>query len=306
VEKLGGVVSVDSAVDVGTTFRMVLPLTLATFRGVLVRVAEHLFVLPTTAVARVLHVTPADIKTVANRDTLELDGQAVALVQLAEVLELPRSPITGAAVDSVAVVVLTAAEQRIAFCVDAVLDEQEVLVKRLGPQLQRVRNIAGATVLGTGHVVPVLNVLDLVKSAIQSSATGKNLAATPVETEEVGGKSVLVVEDSITARMLLKNLLEAAGYRVRTAVDGVDALAQLRHGAVDVVVSDVDMPRMNGFDLTMQLRGDKKFADVPVVLVTGLESREDRARGLAVGANAYLVKSSFDQSDLLEVLRGLV
>jgi two-component system, chemotaxis family, sensor kinase CheA len=305
VEKLGGVVSVDSAVDVGTTFRMVLPLTLATFRGVLVRVAEHLFVLPTTAVARVLRVTPADIKTVANRDTLELDGQAVALVQLAEVLELPRSPITGAAVDSVAVVVLTAAEQRIAFCVDAVLDEQEVLVKRLGPQLQRVRNIAGATVLGTGHVVPVLNVLDLVKSAIQSSATGKNLAATPVETEEVGGKSVLVVEDSITARMLLKNLLEAAGYRVRTAVDGVDALAQLRSGAVDVVVSDVDMPRLNGFDLTMQLRGDTKFADVPVVLVTGLESREDRERGLAVGANAYLVKSRFDQSDLLEVLRRL-
>jgi two-component system, chemotaxis family, sensor kinase CheA len=305
VEKLGGVVSVDSAVDVGTTFRMVLPLTLATFRGVLVRVAEHLFVLPTTVVARVLRVTPADIKTVANRDTLELDGQVVALVQLAEVLELPRSPITGAAVDSVAVVVLTAAEQRIAFCVDAVLDEQEVLVKRLGPQLQRVRNIAGATVLGTGHVVPVLNVLDLVKSAIQSSATGKNLAATPVETEEVGGKSVLVVEDSITARMLLKNLLEAAGYRVRTAVDGVDALAQLRSGAVDVVVSDVDMPRLNGFDLTMQLRGDTKFADVPVVLVTGLESREDRERGLAVGANAYLVKSRFDQSDLLEVLRRL-
>jgi two-component system, chemotaxis family, sensor kinase CheA len=179
------------------------------------------------------------------------------------------------------------------------------LVKRLGPQLQRVRNIAGATVLGTGHVVPVLNVLDLVKSAIQSSATGKNLAATPVETEEVGGKSVLVVEDSITARMLLKNLLEAAGYRVRTAVDGVDALAQLRSGAVDVVVSDVDMPRLNGFDLTMQLRGDTKFADVPVVLVTGLESREDRERGLAVGANAYLVKSRFDQSDLLEVLRRL-
>ncbi len=306
VEKLGGVVSVDSAVDVGTTFRMVLPLTLATFRGVLVRVAERLFVLPTTAVARVLRVTPADIKTVANRDTLELDGQAVALAQLAEVLELPRSPATGAAVDSVPVVVLTAAEQRIAFGVDAVLDEQEVLVKRLGPQLQRVRNIAGATVLGTGQVVPVLNVRDLVKSAIQVSATARSPAAPPVETEDVGGKSVLVVEDSITARMLLKNLLEAAGYCVRTAVDGVDALGQLRHGAVDVVVSDVDMPRMNGFDLTTQLRGDTKFADVPVVLVTGLESREDRERGLAVGANAYLVKSRFDQSDLLEVLRRLV
>jgi two-component system chemotaxis sensor kinase CheA len=127
-----------------------------------------------------------------------------------------------------------------------------------------------------------------------------------MEPEASTRKSVLVVEDSITARMLLKNLLEAAGYHVRTAVDGIDALTQLRSAAVDIVVSDVDMPRMNGFDLTSKIRGDKQFADVPVVLVTALESRADRARGIEVGANAYLVKSSFDQSNLLEVIRRLV
>jgi two-component system chemotaxis sensor kinase CheA len=285
---------------------MLLPLTLATFRGVLVRVAAQLFVLPTTSVARVLRVTHADIKTVENRETLQLDGQAVAFVRLAEVLELPPRHASDAAVDSVPVVVLAAAEQRIAFGVDAVLDEQEVLVKRLGPQLRRVRNIAGATVLGTGQVVPVLNVLDLLKSAVRLSAAAMRPAVMPVQPEAARGKSVLVVEDSITARMLLKHLLEAAGYQVRTALDGVDGLMQLRSGPVDVVVSDVDMPRMNGFELTMQIRSDKKFADVPVVLVTALESREDRERGLAVGANAYLVKRSFDQSDLLEVLRRLV
>jgi two-component system, chemotaxis family, sensor kinase CheA len=181
-----------------------------------------------------------------------------------------------------------------------------LLVKRLGPQLRRVRNIAGATVLGTGLVVPVLNVLDLLKSVVRLSATAMRPAVMPVEPEAGRGKSVLVVEDSIIARMLLKNLLEAAGYQVRTALDGVDGLMQLRSGPVDVVVSDVDMSRMNGFDLTMQIRSDKKFADVPVVLVTAFESREDRERGLAVGANAHLVKRSFDQSDLLEVLRRLV
>ena len=106
--------------------------------------------------------------------------------------------------------------------------------------------------------------------------------------------------------MLLKNLLEAAGYHVQTAVDGVDGLTQLRSGAVDIVVSAVDMPRMNGFDLTTKIRGDKKFAHVPVVLVTALESRADRERGIEVGANAYLVKGSFDQSHLLEVLQRLV
>ena len=119
-------------------------------------------------------------------------------------------------------------------------------------------------------------------------------------------KSVLVVEDSITARILLKNLLEAAGYRVRTAVDGLDGLAQLRAGAVDIVVSDVDMPRMNGFELTLNMRADNKLAAVPVILVTTLASSADRERGSEVGANAYLVKSSFDQSNLLEVIQRLV
>jgi two-component system chemotaxis sensor kinase CheA len=179
-------------------------------------------------------------------------------------------------------------------------------VKRLGPQLLRVRNIVGATILGTGQVVPVLNVLDVLKSAVQASAAAVRSPDAPMKPEAAPRKCVLVVEDSITARMLLTDLLEAAGYQVKTAVDGVDGLAQLRGGGVDLVVSDVDMPRMNGFDLTMKIRGDKQCAEVPVVLVTALASHADRERGIEVGANAYLVKSSFDQSALLEVIRRLV
>jgi two-component system, chemotaxis family, sensor kinase CheA len=115
-----------------------------------------------------------------------------------------------------------------------------------------------------------------------------------------------VVEDSITARTLLRNILEAAGYEVATAVDGVDGFTRLRSGAFELVVSDVDMPRMTGFDLTAKIRSDPKLAEVPVVLVTALESREDRERGIEVGANAYIVKQSFDQSNLLEVIRQLI
>jgi two-component system chemotaxis sensor kinase CheA len=119
-------------------------------------------------------------------------------------------------------------------------------------------------------------------------------------------KSVLVVEDSITSRMLLKGILESAGYQVKTAVDGVEAFTFLRSERFDLVVSDVEMPRMNGFDLTERIRADKKLAELPVVLVTALETREDRERGIDAGANAYLVKSSFDQSNLLEAVRRLV
>ena len=114
------------------------------------------------------------------------------------------------------------------------------------------------------------------------------------------------MEDSITSRTLIKNILEMAGYRATTAVDGVDAFTQVRSGEFDMVVSDVDMPRMSGFELTAKIRADKKLGELPVVLVTALESREDRERGIEVGANAYIVKSSFDQSNLLEVIRRLI
>lgn len=306
VEKLGGAVSVETQPDGGTAFRLVLPLTLATFRGVLTRVNEHFFILPLTSVERVVRIERESIRTAENRETIQLNGHVVSLVRLGDALELPPKRPTGDSTDSMPAVVLGLAEKRIAFVVDEILNEQEVLVKSLGKQLSRVRNIAGATVLGTGQVVLVINVSDLMKSAVRLSATPIKQAAAPLEKEETEKKSVLVVEDSITARALVKNILEAAGYEVATAVDGVDGFTQLRSGQFDIVVSDVDMPRMSGFDLTAKIRGDKKLADLPVVLVTALESREDRERGIDVGANAYIVKSSFDQSNLLEVIRRLI
>ena len=115
-----------------------------------------------------------------------------------------------------------------------------------------------------------------------------------------------MAEDSITSRTLIKNILETAGYRAATAVDGADAFTQVRSGEFDLVVSDVDMPRMSGFELTAKIRADKKLGELPVVLVTALESREDRERGIDAGASAYIVKSNFDQSNLLEVIRRLV
>jgi two-component system chemotaxis sensor kinase CheA len=210
---------------------------------------------------------------------------------------------TGGSTSLLQVAVLGLAERRVAFLVEDVLQEQEVLTKPLGRQLSRVRNVAGATMLGTGRVVPILNVPDLLKSAVQISAAPGKRAAEAI-TEK--GKSVLVAEDSITARTLLKNILESAGYDVTTAVDGVDAFTALRTKEFELVVSDVDMPRMNGFALTAKIRGDKKLSELPVVLVTGLESREDREQGIDAGANAYIVKSSFDQSNLLEVVRRLI
>jgi two-component system chemotaxis sensor kinase CheA len=275
-------------------------------------VGEHLFILPTINVERAARVRKDEIGTVENRDTLHLAGQILSMVRLADALALPvhnKQPRPGKedADDPeghIPVVVVASGEKRIAFQVDEVVDEQQVLVKGLGRQLSRVRNIAGATILGSGKVVPVLNIPDLMKSAVAASVAAR--APADAGKAQARPERILVAEDSITARTLLKNILETAGYQVATAVDGVDAFTQLRSGEFDLVVSDVDMPRMSGFDLTVRIREDKKLGDLPVVLVTALESREDRERGIDVGANAYIVKSSFDQSNLLEVVRRLI
>ena len=204
---------------------------------------------------------------------------------------------------------LGAADKRIGFAVDEILSEQEVLVKNLGKPLLRVRNVAGATVLQTGTPAVILNVADLLKSAVRpGAAAGARAAAgaAPAATPEIHARRILVADDSVTSRMLLKNILESSGYQVATAVDGMDALTALKTREFDLVVSDVEMPRMDGFDLTSKIRADKKLAELPVVLVTALGSREHQERGIDVGADAYIVKSSFDQKNLLEVIRKLV
>ncbi|MGB8355752.1 MAG: hybrid sensor histidine kinase/response regulator [Chthoniobacteraceae bacterium] len=305
-EKLNGSLAIETAPGQGTTFRITLPLTLARFRGIVVRVEEHLFVLPTSNVERVARVAKEEVKTVGNRETIAFNGEAVSLVRLGDVLTLSRKTPADEHPGFQPAIVLVSAGQRIAFAVDEILYEQEVLVKTLPKQLGAVRNIAGATILGTGRVVPILSISDLMKSAVEASESGVGSPVVSARASDAKKKSLLVAEDSITSRTLLKNILESAGYDVQTAVDGIDAFTSLRSSHFDLVVSDVDMPRMNGFGLTAKIRADKKLAALPVVLVTALDSREDREHGIDVGASAYIVKSSFDQSNLLEVIRRLI
>jgi len=302
-EKLGGSVTVESRPEHGTAFRIVVPSTRATFRGILIESAGRKFVVPTLQVERVVLVTASEVKTVEGSETIAWGGCAVALVRLEAVLALP--PVESGIEPSAAapVLILGLGDQRIAFRVDAVLDELEVLVKPLSRPLSRVRHIAGATVLGSGHVAPILNVADLLNSARKPGGAASRVDY-PAKPENA--RAVLVAEDSITSRTLIKSILESAGYTVKTAVDGMEAFTRLRAEKFDLLVSDVEMPRLNGFDLTARVRADKKLAELPVVLVTALETREDRERGIEVGASAYLSKGSFDQSDLLEAVRRLL
>ncbi len=312
IAKLNGVISVESEAGKGSTFRIRLPMALATFRGIMVRVNGFLFILPTVNVEQVLRVEETDIKTVENHETIRIDSKIISLVDIGEVLGLPDHKHAGSDRKNtgieksakIRVVVLFSAEQRIAFKVDDILGEQQVLVKGLGKLLNRVRNISGATILGSGNVVPVLNISDLMKSSLHIKNRKSEVTDDELLVPETG--RILVAEDSITSRTLLKNILETAGYQVTTAVDGADAFTKARTGDFDIVVSDVDMPKMNGFELTAKIRSDKKLSEIPVVLVTALESREDCEHGIEVGADAYIIKSSFDQTNLLEIIKKLI
>ena len=309
-EKLNGRITVETEENRGTTFRLLLPMTLATFRGILVRMNEFMFILPTMNVERVLKVDPQEIKTIENHDTIRIDDQILSVADLGEALGLTEHKYTGSGKmepelensDQIRIVVLVSGEHHIAFRIDEVVDEQQVLVKSLGKLLRRVKNISGATILGSGKVVPVLHIPDLIKSALRSAEKPK----VHISQEKTTSKKILVADDSITSRTLIKNILETTGYMVTTAIDGTDAYTQARSNEFDLIVSDVDMPRMNGFELIVKIRNDKKLCELPVVLVTALESRDDRERGIEVGADAYIVKSSFDQVNLLEIIKKLI
>jgi two-component system chemotaxis sensor kinase CheA len=303
VERLGGRVRVESRVGAGTSVRMALPATIATFRGLLVAAGRRLFLLPHESVERAIRISDDEVRSVEGRETIAWDRQSLTLARLSALLELPEGEESLAPGGRHPCLILGPADARMALRVDEVLGDREVLVKELRPPLVRVRNVAGAGLLGTGEVALILRPADLLRSAREAVRP----PARPAGPEQKAGPgTVLVVDDSITTRTMEKNLLEAAGYEVRVAVDGVEAWAVLKSEKVDLVVSDVDMPRLDGFELTQKIRKDRELSDLPVVLVTALESREDKERGVDVGANAYVVKSSFDQSNLLEIIRRLV
>ena len=304
VERLGGSVSVHSVPGQGTAVTMTLPTTIATFHGLLVRVGGQLVLLPIEAVERALRVTALDMGRVGGMDVLQWEGRVVPAGSLGALLGrgAARAEVPG---PRPCLIVASGGEHG-ALLVDEVLGEREVLVKELEAPLVRVRHVAGAGLLGGGELALILRPGDLLRALRDTLPAAETAQPAEEQEQEVRQAAILVVDDSITTRTMEKSLFEAAGYRVQTATDGAEAWAALKSEPFDLVVSDVDMPRLNGFDLTTRIRSDPRLASLPVVLVTALESREDKERGIEVGANAYVIKSGFDQSKLLEIIRRLV
>jgi two-component system chemotaxis sensor kinase CheA len=309
VEALRGTVDVRSVSGKGTTFTLTLPMRLASSRGLLMRAAGETYAIPLNNILKIEACTPQEVISLEGQDTIRYGGEPLTLVRLSDVLELPPHGGGQENGDEILVVIVAAAERRMAFAIDELVGEQEMVIKSLGKQLSRVGGVAGATVLGNRQVVLVLNPSDLIKLAMRGKRRSVLDALVMDEsvTAERRQREILVVDDSITTRTLEKNILEAAGYTVRLATDGQEALSDITlAGVPDLIVTDVAMPRMNGFELTRHIKGDEHMGGTPVILVTSLDSDEDKARGIEVGADAYIVKSGFDQDNLLETIAQLI
>lgn len=301
LRSLNGSVTVDSVLGQGTCFTLSLPLTMSTDRGLMVRSGANTFAIPSASVERVLEVKSSQVLDVEASQVILLDGKPVPARDLGQILELPYEETL--AHDRLPVVVIAKGWQRVALLVDEIIGEREIVIKRLRPPLVSIRNVIGGTLTGSGKVIMVLNPSDIVTSAMQQGNLRRIVAK---QDREVVPFHILVVDDSITTRTLEKNALENHGYRVTVAVDGKLGWEAIQAERFDLVLTDVEMPNMNGFELTEQIKQSEKYRELPVVLVTSLASEADRRRGVEVGADAYIVKGQFETRKLLDIIKQLL
>jgi two-component system, chemotaxis family, sensor kinase CheA len=305
VERIHGRLDVEWEEGRGTTFVLACPPSPASIRAMLVVAGGHLVAIPTADIATAARMPAAAVQPAAGRDTVPTAEGPVPLVPLAALLgpAFGGRPTDG----KIPLVVVRSGERRLALAVDDLVAEQEIVLRPIPGREGRFPLLSGAAMLASGRVALVVDTASAVAAAGTAGGTtagGVRVSASPEGTPTK--HRVLVVEDSITTRTLEQSILEAAGYQVATAVDGVDGLAWLQGHACDLVVADVEMPRMDGLALCRAVRASSRLKRLPFVLITARESAEDRARGLEAGADAYLGKSSFDQQGLLETIRQLI
>lgn len=304
VTALRGTVSVTSQPGVGTRFVLSLPLTLSAFSALLMRVGTATFAVELENALRVLTLSADEIVPADGRHVVVVGQRQVPVIALAELLQMKEARAEGPAAGDLTAVLLADGLRQLAVLVDEIVGNHELVVKPLGERLDGVKFVTGAAVLPDGDLALTVSASALIAGFLRL-APG-SVARRPVETQQHATKRLLVVEDSMTTRLLVASVLEASGYTVEAAADGLGAWEVLEARDVDLVVSDVEMPRMDGILLTGKMRATARTRDIPVILLTARESDSDRLRGMQAGADAYLTKSAFDQAALLETIQRLL
>lgn len=305
VQSVGGRVHIHAKLGRGTSFQIELPVTLSVLRALVVDIAGEPYAFPHNRIDRVIRVARGELHSLENRQYFEVDGQNVGIVMARQVLQL-EGP--SAVNEDLLVVLLSERSARYGLVVDGLLGEQDLVVRPVDRRLGKVPNLNAAAILDDGSPVLIVDADDL-RQSIEKLLQGSRLQrADACSAPQVGRprKRVLVVDDSITVREVERQLLANQGYLVEVAVDGMEGWNLVREGRFDLVVSDIDMPRLNGLDLVRKIKADVRLHTLPVVIVSYKDREEDRLRGLEAGANHYLAKSSFHDDTLVQAVRELI
>lgn len=304
-QAVSGTVTLESDLGRGTRFLLRLPVTRSVMRAILVRIAGELFALPLARLDRIVVIPEDQALPVQGRAQIELEGDSIGLVWASDVL---GTTVAGPGRGSLAVLVIGAGDNRCGLVVDEIGGEEDLVVRPLDARLGMVPHLAAAAIRSDGSPILVIDAEDVWRSVKESLQGGRSLGVTPTRqaARESGRRRVLVVDDSITVREVERQLLSREGYEVTVAVDGKDGFNMLRSGRFDLLVTDVDMPRMTGIELIRAVRREASLAQLPIIIVSYKDREEDRLAGLEAGASAYLTKSSFQDDSLIRMVADLI
>ncbi len=301
IKQMGGLVDIDSEEGLGTTFSISLPLTLAITRALMVNVADETFALPLLSVQGVERISVSDVKALMAEEhpVYQWLGEDFRFMNLGHLIGL-QSELEQDDDQKLPLMMVRSGDYRAAIIVDGLLGSREVVVKPVGPQLSTLRGVAGATIMGDGSVVLILDLGILIRRTI----TREMMEVAPSRPEEDERLTVMVVDDSITVRKVTTRLLERNEYNVIAAKDGVDALGQLLEVRPDVMLLDIEMPRMDGFELATNMRNDEELKNIPIIMITSRTGEKHRDRAFSIGVNGFMGKP-FSEDELLENIQAL-
>lgn len=306
VESLGGIIKIQSEKDVGTTFTMKVSLKLTNFESLILKIADKQFALPSSYVSSIVAMKLKDVLYENNQQFVLINKNKIKTVDLAEVLNLRRE--NASLPEDFFVMLLSVRDNTVAFIIDELVEIKEIVMKDMGRQIRKMKNISGVTILGNGMPILVLNPYDIVAS-FETSFVNSNILdkmrKEAVAKESIVRRKALVVDDSITTRTLEKNILESSGFDVRIAKDGLEGTQVLQAFSPDIVITDCEMPKMNGYEFTRWIRASE-YRDLPVIMVTSLADNEFKMKGMEAGVDSYIVKGEFNQETFLDTISTLL
>ena len=308
IKQLGGSLDIDSVLGQGTTFTVRLPFTVSVNRALMVSTGEDFYAIPLNTIEGIVRVSTYELEEYYQPDApmYEYAGQQYRLQYLGGLLHSDHHPKLQGQALPLPVILVRGAEQPMALQVDSLMGSREIVVKSLGPQFTSVRGVSGATILGDGNVVVILDLPAMIRSDILSERQrlAQQQASAELQRREERPTLVMVVDDSVTVRKVTSRLLERNGMEVVTAKDGLDAVAQLQDHRPDIILLDIEMPRMDGFEVASFVRHDDSLSDTPICMITSRTGEKHRERALAIGVNEYLGKP-FQETELLETIQRL-